>query len=389
MKTSLFKAAACCLLLTAAAITSLQAQVIDKTPVLHMSFDNVSGTTVFNDGSGGSGMNGTLTGAGATVTGGGRYGNGLSISGAASSDAYCRIANAVVPLNGNANWSVAMWVKTATAGGAYAYQGGGGWGGGNSTFYLNNGGGAGTHAGGVRNSQGWVQGTSDVNDNTWHHIVVSCTGSARIVYVDGNPQSTNAGNWGGNGTGSEFRIGGTGTGEGDGQVNLNGMVDEVYVFNRTLSQSDIQALVDSNTVPVVPVSVTVNPTSGYRQTSFTVPATATPASGTVTNAIADLSALGLSASAPMVQSSPNVFTNTFTIPTNSAIGARNVKVTVIDTEPLAGSGGATFTVLAKPPTNAIVLNQLTNKSAYEYTETSFYFRTTNDAPDSPFPMNTD
>ena len=47
-------------------------------PVLHMTFDNVSGTTVVNQGSGGSAMNGTLTGS-ATIVSGGRFGNALSI----------------------------------------------------------------------------------------------------------------------------------------------------------------------------------------------------------------------------------------------------------------------------------------------------------------------
>ena len=43
--------------------------------------------------------------------------------------------------------------------------------------------------------------------------------------------------------------------------------------------------------------------------------------------------------------------------------------------------------MARPPTNAIVVTDLTNTSAYEYTETSFHFVATNDAPnDAPFPM---
>ena len=57
------------------------------------------------------------------------------------------------------------------------------------------------------------------------------------------------------------------------------------------------------------------------------------------------------------------------------------------TEPLVGSGGATFTVIARPPTNAIIVTQLSNVTNYQYTEASFYFGTTNDAPnDAPFPM---
>src|ERR1035437_10996803 len=102
---------------------SAQGQLVDKTPVLRLSFDQVSGATAgsiaTNTGSGGSAMNGTLTGAGATIVGGGKFGNALSISGSASSDAYVHIANAVVPLTYGNNWTLAMWIQTSTAGGCY------------------------------------------------------------------------------------------------------------------------------------------------------------------------------------------------------------------------------------------------------------------------------
>ena len=89
----------------------------------------------------------------------------------------------------------------------------------------------------------------------------------------------------------------------------------------------------------MPVAVTVSPDSGFRGTVITVTATATPAAGTATNAMINLSALGLSTAATLVQSDvANVFTNSFTVPTNAAVGLHNLIVTVIDTEPLVGSG---------------------------------------------------
>jgi hypothetical protein len=389
MKTSMFRAITRLLCVAAlGASTSLLAQV-DKTPVLHMSFDNVSGATVINNGSGGSGMNGTINGT-AAIVGGGRFGNALSVTGSTSSDASVRIANAVVPLNGNATWTVAMWIQTSSSGGTYAYQGGGGWGGGNTTFYLNSGGGGGTQAGGVRNSQGWVTGTNNtVNDGQWHHIVVTCNGATRNVYVDGILNTpTGDGDWSGSGSGNQFWIGGGGTGQNDGQVNLNGLIDEVYVFNQTLTQTDIQGLYNNNTLPVVPVSVTLNPTSGYRGQVFTLTATVTPPAGTITNVTANLSAINLSATASLVQSSGNVYTNTFTVPATAPVGARNLSATArTSADPFIGSGGATFTVIARPPTNAIIVANLTNTSAIEYTGVTFHFGTTNDAPnDAPFPM---
>jgi hypothetical protein len=382
--------------LFASLCASVQGQTpVDKTPVLHLSFDNVSGSTVINSGFGGSAMNGTLNGT-ATIVPGGKFGNCLQVTGVNAPDASCRIANAVVPLNvqGGSTWTVAMWVKTSTPGGTWAYQGDGAWVANNTTFFMavNNGNTSsqGTTAGAVRWGVGWQVGTATINDGNWHHIVFTFDGTTKRQYVDGVLDAFTTDGWavgGDAGVGNQFWIGGSGTGEGDGEVCLNGLIDEAYVFNVALTQSDVTQLFNNNTVPGVPVAVTVNPTSGYRGQFVTVTARATPAAGTVTNATLNLSALGLSSAVNMVQSSANVFTNSFTVPTNAPIGADNVRATVIDTEPLIGSGGTTFTVVALPPTNAIILTQLTNASVYEYTEASFHFGTTNDAPhQAPFPM---
>ena len=393
MKTKLLALGA----LFASLCVSVQGQT--PTPLLHLSFDNVSGTTVINDGSGSSAMDGTLNGAGATIVGGGRFGNCLQVTGVASDAASCRIANAVVPLDVTASsaWTVAMWIKSSTQGGTWAYQGDGGWASHNTTFAMvvNNGaaGVNGHAAGGVRHSVGWEQGTAIVDNGQWHHIVFTWDGTTKRQYVDGVLDTWVADQWANaTGTGGQFWIGGGGPGgEADGQVGLNGLVDEAYVFDVALSQSDIQKLYDNNSLTVVPVpvAVTVNPDRGLRGTVVTITATATPAAGTVTNATADLSALGLTNAFQLAESSPNVFTNSFTVPatTNAPIGLANVIVRVIDTEPIVGSGATNFMVLARPPTNAIVVTQLTSRSAYEYTEVSFHFAATNDAPgDASFPM---
>ena len=390
MRISLRKAALC--LFLASASTLVQAQVIDKTPVLHLSFDNVNGTTVVNDGTGGAAMNGTLNGT-ATIVGGGMFGNCLSITGATAGDASVRIANAVVPFTVGNNWTMAMWIQTTSPGACYAYQGDGGWAPNNTSFYLNNGSGGGNRQGGVRYGTGWEEGGTDINDGLWHHLVMTCSNSVKVLYLDGHVDAFggagyNGDGWTTTGAGGQFWIGGNGY-SGDGSANLNGLIDEVYVFNRTLPLSEVQALFSSNSVPHVPITVAVSPTSGYRGQVFTVAATVTPASGfSVTNAKVDLSGLALSSTATLVLSNNNVFTNTFTVPGNSPIGIATVKATVIDNEPLIGSAGAPFTVIPKPPTNAFVLNQITGTTnAYAYTEASFSFNATNDSPDHFFAMN--
>jgi len=287
-----FLKGALCLSLAAGALTSVHAQLVDKTPLLHMSFDNVSGTNVINDGTGGATMNGAMYG-GASIVPGGKFGNALQVLGVASPDASVRILNAVVPLTVQPTnaWTVACWIQSTVQGGTWMYQGSGGWGVDNTTFAMvvNNGsvGNNGHAAGGVRNSRGWQQGTATVDDGNWHHIVFTFDGTNKVQYVDGVVDPWIANQWNATpiATGNQFWIGGGGTGQNDGQVCLNGLIDEAYVFNRALSQSDVKALYDSNNVPVVPLTVAVSTNAGYRGQVFTYTATATPANTfSVTNA---------------------------------------------------------------------------------------------------------
>ncbi len=400
MKNPLLKAVARCLFV---AVLGASASLIGQpVPVGHWSFDNVSGTTVINDGSGGAAMNGYLEGS-ATIVPGGRFGNALQVSGTASTAGYVAVSNAVVPFNVEAGstWTLVMWIKSSTQGGQWAYQGDGGWAANNTTFAMvvNNGltGVNGPAAGGVRYGQGWQQGTAVVDNGQWHQIAFVFDGANKLQYVDGVLDPWVASGWavgtGDGGVGGQFWIGGGGPGEGDGQVGLNGLVDEAYVFDVALQPSDIQKLYDNNDLSItpVPVAVTVSPNSGLRGATATITATATPAAGTATNAVADLSAFGLTNAFPLVQSGTvNVFTNSFTVPANAPIGLGNVIVTVIDTEPITGSGATNFFVLAVPPTNATVVTQLTSQSVYANTEVSFHFAATNDAPNSTnnafFPM---
>src|SRR4051794_14434149 len=150
MKTKFLKAALCVFLTGASSL--VQAQVLDKSPLVHLSFDSLStnGTTtnVLNEGTGGALMNGVMNSSangGVTIVPGGRYGNALQVTGTASSDASVRIANAVVPLTvaAGSSWTVACWIQTVTQGGTWMYQGSGGWGGGKTTVSRGGDGGGG------------------------------------------------------------------------------------------------------------------------------------------------------------------------------------------------------------------------------------------------------
>src|SRR5439155_13069278 len=86
------------------------------TPLLYMSFDNVSGSTVVNDGSGGTAMNGILNGTASIVSGGRFGGNCLSLSATVNAGSV-RITNSVVALNVSGTWTVGLWLKTSSQGG--------------------------------------------------------------------------------------------------------------------------------------------------------------------------------------------------------------------------------------------------------------------------------
>jgi len=218
-------------------------------PLLHLSFDNVSGSTVINDGAGGVALNGTLVGK-ASIVSGGRYGKALQIGAGPVNANYVAVNNSVVPLNGSGKWTVAMWIKTTVPGSTLLYQGDGSWASDNTTFYLNNGTTTGTKAGGVRWGAGWEEGSTALNDGNWHFVALVDNAGTKSLYVDGHADPLAANQWGtATGTGGQIWIGGSAdTGDGDNAM-TNGLIDEVYIYNRALTVSEVQSLTN-NAVPL-------------------------------------------------------------------------------------------------------------------------------------------
>ena len=141
-------------------------------PLLYMSFDNVSGSVVKNDGSLGAVADGLVVGTNVSIVAGGKYGNGLQVGGGAVTTGGILIDHVVTLLNNTNNtsanaWTVAMWVKTTTTtNGGLLYQGGNTWASGNTRFYtagnVNHTGGP--YFGGVRKSKAWQVGQIPIND---------------------------------------------------------------------------------------------------------------------------------------------------------------------------------------------------------------------------------
>jgi autotransporter-associated beta strand protein len=254
---------------------------VSPDPVLHLSFDNVSGTNVINDGAGGATMNGTLSGAGATIVSGGRFGNALSLNGTA----YVLITNQVTPLNcntGGAGWTYALWIKTAKSGATYGYQGDGTWSStAQTTFYLNNNNATtgGTKAGGVRYADNWLTGTTAINNNNWHFVAITVNSGVKTIYVDGKVDAkTGTTGWvdAASASASQFWIGAS-PDTGDGDSYMNGLIDEVYAFSRALSLTEIQSLMTSNQLgnhqvlpPATPVTLAAGATLDLSSLSQTI-----------------------------------------------------------------------------------------------------------------------
>jgi autotransporter-associated beta strand protein len=234
-------------------------------PVANYTFDNVSGGTVVNGGTGGAAMNGTLAG-GAAIVGGGRIGNAVSVSGGSSVD----INNGILDLRHDGNWTVSAWVKTSTPGGSIVNKGNGtGWSNGNTSFYLGDGtaAGSGSIPSAVRWAGGFYQGSTSatpVTSNTWRQVTYVNSGGNYAIYVDGVQQPLSAGNSGfANFDYSSMVRLGAATNPGDGAVNFNGLLDSVQFYNQALSGPQIASLYAGSSVAgSLPTTTNVTIASG-------------------------------------------------------------------------------------------------------------------------------
>ena len=91
---------------------------------------------------------------------------------------------------------------------------------------------------------GWqgVPGTTRVDDQQWHHLMATWDGSVARMYVDGVLEGTNssapAGNLD-NCIGGNLRFGVWWAGD---QIFFNGDLDEIYIFDRALNQTEVSQL---------------------------------------------------------------------------------------------------------------------------------------------------
>lgn len=115
-------------------------------------------------------------------------------------------------------------------------------------------------------------GSTHVNDSNWHHIALTYDGvSSAILFVDGALETSIAKTYTTTQTGT-LLIGGD-------YPHFDGLVDEVEIFNRALSQTEIQAIYNANSSgkckPIQSPTPTATATATYTP-SPTATATFTP-----------------------------------------------------------------------------------------------------------------
>ena len=160
-------------------------------------------------------------------------------------------------------WTLACWIKTTTAGDLDIVSWGSEGGGLKVEFRL--------HDGLLRieHGNGNNRGDAEVHDDQWHHAVAVLPEGGLmedvIFYLDGEPLETFQI---GNGTnpfitieGIDFNIGRSGP---RGDRHFNGLIDEVRIYSRMLSQDDIREMMETSNATTNPLASGPKPADGSR-----------------------------------------------------------------------------------------------------------------------------
>ncbi len=100
-------------------------------------------------------------------------------------------------------------------------------------------------------------GSTNVNDNNWHHIVFVATGTTSEIFIDGSSVATGGNKVEASANTEPFTIGTDANGNND----FTGLLDEISIFNYALSSSDITSMYNSG----VPTDISsLSPISHWR-----------------------------------------------------------------------------------------------------------------------------
>ena len=112
-----------------------------------------------------------------------------------------------------------------------------------------------------------VRGNTSLSTDKWHHLVVVSDGSSYSIYVDGSPEAltvtsgSNQGDWFGDTTVAETDKSTIGAMMFDGSMTnfIDGIIDDVRIYDRALSAQEISRLYDLGATTHINTTITSNP----------------------------------------------------------------------------------------------------------------------------------
>jgi PKD repeat protein len=171
----------------------------------------------------------------------GKVGQAFSFDG---TDDYVNVGDSSFPA-GDSDRSVSLWIKTSQTGEKYFFSYGPNIS--NQRFSL----GMSDNRFHVENSNSGSRGTTVINDNEWHHLVAVWSSPALKMYVDGiEQQATIVAPW--PSSLATVLTGGANIGRLNGLsgYDFNGLIDEVKIFNRALSSTEVATLAGKYTLTI-------------------------------------------------------------------------------------------------------------------------------------------
>lgn len=223
------------ILLAADPTQSASLSATPKNYIGYWPLDTTNGTTTID--TSGCNNNGTVTGA--SLSSNGRITNCLVFNGVNS---FVQITNPVCN-----DFSMAFWVKTTQTAGTGQWYNGAGLVDGDASGAANDFGTAlvgGRFAFGIGSPDTTILSTALINDGNWHLCVATrLQASGTIsVYVDGNLQAMGTANRNTLNASARLLFGAISSGNGY----FNGSLDDIKIFSRTLSSSEVAALYNNS-----------------------------------------------------------------------------------------------------------------------------------------------
>ncbi len=196
----------------------------------HWTFDGKDMYSNVSDVSG-QGNNGTISGQSATTTTIGKIGQALLFDG---TDDSVSIPDTADFDFGTGDLAVSFWFKTDSSSRMHAFNLGSG--SGNNLSFDFNDGSYGVWVYWMSGGSPYIRTTTFYNDGDWHHLVFRRTGTTAELFIDNTSIGTLSNSTNIDITGPSY-IGATGS-----SFRWDGSVDDVRVYNRTLTDAEVQAL---------------------------------------------------------------------------------------------------------------------------------------------------